>query len=319
MRKFVFSLVLSMSLAAATLGAPNYFDGKPNESPFAADKPVVNGATWDDIRQPNAPTCSLMASLSAAARSGIDLSRNIRHLGDNEYAVNLFLKGSWSQVRVTFDGWLPLDPAPNDPGEFWPALFQRAYLSALNVDCSDADIGKWASVKLGSKTDPQKDFQEWCSIHTALAAVTGQTVEGVKLDQGAPAATVKFIREAFEQKRCVVLAIIDGSAEDRLMGKVCLVKRHAYPVTAVGPDWIEVRNPWGCDIDPARLTHKGWKNGRAIYAFKDGHGDGRDNDPNDGLVRLDLTHVKLLTHAVSTKEPAVTKPAAADGLKGLFR
>ena len=231
----IYSLALILGLAVTALGAPDYFDREPTNTTFAANKPVINGATYDDIRQGEAPTCALLASLSAAARSGIDLSQNIKHLGGNNYSVKLFVNNSWCDIKVCFKGWTQYDPIPNDEGEFWVALYQRAYLSALNVDCSDANHNKWAVVRDGKKTDPDKDSQHWLRTYIALTTVTGRETELWNLNQADAAATIKRIREALEKKRCVVVGT-KGCDKDLVADKVCLVGGHAYTVTAAGAD-----------------------------------------------------------------------------------
>jgi hypothetical protein len=303
--RFICSLVLSLCLALTALAAPSYFFIAPVESPFAADRPIINGATYDDVRQTGAPTCCLMAALSAAARSDIDLGKNLKYLGDNQYSVRLFLKGKWTPVITSFHGWTKYDPAPSEAGEFWVSLYQRAYLEALNIDCSDADVSKWAVVKDGKKTDQEKDDQPWLSCSTALTAVTGRRIELWRLDSDDPDASIRRIRDALGSRQCVVVATRGRSDKELVEDKVCLVENHAYTVTAAGPDWIEVRNPWGFDIPKSLLTYKGrWKNGRPMYAYKDGFSDGRNgNDPNDGLVRVGRSQVKFFIQAYVTKEP----------------
>jgi hypothetical protein len=281
--------------------APNYFDGKTTDTSFAADKPVVNGARYDDIRQTGTPTCSVLAALSAAAHSGIDLSQKIKHLGGQEYSVTLFTGNIWSDVKVSFNGWTKYDPAPNDPGEFWVALYQRAYLTSFDVDCSDADAHKWAAVRDGKKTDHEKDSQPWQRMSVALTTVTGRQAEVWEWDKDDPAATVGRIRDALAMKRCVVVGTIAVSGKDLVEDKVCLVPNHTYTVMAAGPGWILVRNPWGYDIPSSLMTHRGSKNGKDIYAFTEGYSDGTDNDPNDGIVRVGHALMKFFDYAVITK------------------
>jgi hypothetical protein len=294
-RPFIYSLVSVLGLALTAMGAPDYFDRKPINTKFAEDKPVVNGATFDDIRQGEAATCSLMASLSAAARSGLDLSRNIKHLGGKDYSVKLFVKGVWTEVKVVFAGFTKYDPLPNDEGEYWVALYQRAYLKALEVDCSDPDDAKWGAVKDG------KEDRDWLRPSIALRTVTGRPVEVWCLDREDAVRTIKRIREAVEKRRCVVVTT-KGKNSELVADKTCLVGCHAYNATATGEDWIEVRNPWGRDIHRALLARKVLKNGREIYAFKDGYSDERDDNPNDGIVRAGLDNIRFFDFAVVTAD-----------------
>ena len=287
---FLFSIAGILGIAVTALGAADYFDRKPSNTNYAANKPVIKGATYDDIRQGQAPTCSLLASLSAAAHSGIDLSKNIKHLGGKDYSVKLFIKNEWADVKVSFKGWVGHDPVANDAGEFWVALYQRAYLRAFGVDCSDADGNKWKAAK---------DSADWLRMSVALRTVTGEQVDIWWLEAKDPAGAVKRVRAALEKKRCIVIGT--GVIPEV---KVCLAENHAYTVMAAGADWIDVRNPWGYDISVSLLTHKASKNGKDVYAFKEGYSDGKDDNPNDGIVRVGLENIRYFDIAVATKEVA---------------
>lgn len=268
---------------------------------FTAETPVVNGASYDDVVQTQAPTCSLLAALSAAAHAKFDLASNVKHLGDNRYSVRLYIDNQWKEWQTTFDGWTIHDPDAKDPGEFWVALYQRAYLAACGVDCSDADTANWAAVNNGRRSDPKNDSQEWQTCSRALNMITGKQTEVWTLDQKDPAATVRKIRKVLDQNHCVVVWSDDGCVKKVVDPKSCLVTNHAYTVIAAGPDWIEVRNPWGWDLKHAQLDLVKWSNGKPVYKFKDGFGDGKDDDPNDGILRLGHDRIKYFTYTTVTK------------------
>ena len=68
-----------------------------------------------------------------------------------------------------------------------------------------------------------------------------------------------------------------------------------------------MRNPWGRDIPRSLLSCKSSKNGKEIYAFKEGYSDGKDNNPNDGIVRVGRDSIKFFITAAVTKEDTAAK------------
>ena len=91
----------------------------------------------------------LLAELASAAAQGVDLTDRISYLGNFVFQVKLYDNriGAWVSQNVTFNGTLSQDstefydptPRTGDPAtgvsEFWPLLFQRAYLEHFyNID-----------------------------------------------------------------------------------------------------------------------------------------------------------------------------------------
>ena len=271
---------------------------------------VIAGATYDDVYQGAAPTCSLLAALSAAAWSGVDLGKSVRHLGGGRFAVVLDGK----EEVVAFDGRRQaIDPAPRPetPREFWPVLFQRAYLQRFRVDASGNDVELWVAVVNGKHTEP--GAQEWRRPSVALRAVTGKPARCfAPRERGARQALAEALRARRPVVAATAVGVKDGAAS-------ILVANHAYAVLALDERGVLLRNPWGRDAGADALEHDYYRpdpNGRRAsdggpvyelkpeYAgrddlratlsdrsrwhFKSGVTDGMgpESDPHDGLVRI---------------------------------
>jgi len=106
-----------------------YVDGGAGVD-FNAYKWAINGATYTDIYQGDDTNCGSMSAISAAAYSGMDLSKRIQYLGNHVYRVSLYTSpGVLSYFDVTFDGTRStLEPRfnPNQEGEFWVIVLERA-------------------------------------------------------------------------------------------------------------------------------------------------------------------------------------------------
>ncbi len=283
-KKFVVAFTVVVLAASAPLASAEepvpYWQKLPVISKdFDATKPVINGATWQDVRQTGAPTCSLLSSIVAALRSGEDLGARIRHLGNNEYAVRLFLEGKWVEEKVTFDGWTALDPAPNDPGEFWVSLFQRAYLQAWKVGVFvDGDKVDLARVVDGKKTAPEE--QVWTSASLAMRTITGRVCQVLRPSD---AQVKELVKAAVAEKRCVVAGTHPEGTE--LKARATLAHFHAYTVVEATDEYVLVRNPWGFDTDKNVEVITG-QDGKPQLRYKQGATDGNDDNPNDGLIKL---------------------------------
>ncbi|MBO0700154.1 MAG: hypothetical protein J2P46_17270 [Zavarzinella sp.] len=114
---------------------------------FNAQVWAYNGARPADIRQPASHTDAFLASLAAVAHTGrVDLARQISYAGEDTFTVRLFAAdGSWTDVAVTFNGDVTADATgvydclSGREGEFWPLLYQRAYLMTLGYDPSSPE------------------------------------------------------------------------------------------------------------------------------------------------------------------------------------
>ncbi len=275
----VLGLELKPAGGAASALPPSHYDW-PGSGKFDPAKPVINGTTCDDVRQRESPTCAFLSSLSAAAWAGVDLGGRIKHNGGKNYTVTISHEKKWLAVDVTFNGWDKRDPEENDAGEFWPALYQRAYLKAWNVKTDGPPEGGWNV----NGTQPS-DTQPWQQIDNALQAATGRPVDYFSNDDDV-GTVAKRVRDAVQAKKPVVTGA-HGEGKKKIDAKTCLVSGHAYTVVAADNDGVELRNPWGTDVGTEYLEFtKKWQKGKPVYKFKDGMSDDKNNDPNDGVVRL---------------------------------
>ena len=130
-----------------------------------------------DIDQQVSGTCVFLASLAGVAHPGqIDLARQVTYVGNDTYTVRLFLAGAWQDVPVHFDGDVVQDAAGiydclgRREGEFWPLLYQRAYMLTIGYDPYSAASmaafdGEWDGNRAlteisgwASRTDPVDAF-----------------------------------------------------------------------------------------------------------------------------------------------------------------
>ncbi len=129
------------------------------------DKPM----SFDKIVQGQADTCAFTAALSAVALSNFNLAGDLTVSpqdanGDAQYVVRLFQpgpNGTFQPVSVhgVFDGTIsPEDDTSTDPSEFWPALFQRAYLTLESDLGIDFHYATAAFEALTGETAPRVQF-----------------------------------------------------------------------------------------------------------------------------------------------------------------
>src|SRR5262249_18745235 len=131
-------------------------DGKANipvevSGAFLTDTPTFS---FTDVKQELSPTCAFAATLSAVARTSFPLASNIavtHSNGPNDlvYTVRLYTpnaQGVYQPVLidVPFNGAIyPSDLHSTNPAEYWPTIFQRAYLVLCQeTGATVADIGQ---------------------------------------------------------------------------------------------------------------------------------------------------------------------------------
>jgi Ca2+-binding RTX toxin-like protein len=204
---------------------------------------ATTGATYNDIYQANIGTCVFLSALSGAAAAGIDLASRISYLGNYTYEVMLYNPGTEQAEyrQVTFDGTLQtytLDlfglppqtgqidpsPAPDQEGESWTLLFQRAYLQMTSA------LGEAISLLAVDFTDAQ----------IAMYALTGRSVSIADGDYG----DAGSVRAALQAGQVVIAGNHGGETS-------LIANDHAYTVLQVyslgGYWWVTLRNPWGVD------------------------------------------------------------------------
>jgi hypothetical protein len=101
---------------------------------------VQNGTQAQDVIQGRANTCSILASLaSLASKRDDDLADRITYLGKYIYQVELYRNGASQLINVRFNGYTTIYDPTCKGTEFWPLLFQRAYLKLTPSALRDGD------------------------------------------------------------------------------------------------------------------------------------------------------------------------------------
>ena len=193
---------------------------------FNAHVWTVNGARAADINQQASQTCYFLSSLAGVARTGaIDLARQIAYVGNDTYTVRLFVAGAWQDVPVWFNGDVTAaggdvyDVLPDQEGEFWHLLYQRAYMRTIGYDpYSAASMAAFDG--------------EW-NGNQSLTMISGWSAQTAYMVEAPPAP--EFIRGLIRA----------GYAVDAQSSW------HAYAVMNVyrsGGEWmVRLFNPWGVD------------------------------------------------------------------------
>lgn len=245
-------------------------------------------AQMDDVIQIKSPSCFFAAALAAYARVANPADR-IRYLGEDKYGVTLFLPDESSstassnyvptrftrrEFEVTFNGtWDDqTDLAPTDEGDYWPTLFQRAYIAAYGPIATGGDYGRAMMTLTGVGN---YDFDGKNPVPGKANTVWSN---GLKSPND-PAGDIRRLYNATTSSNFLVVA---GTVGDKSNPKKRiidtdsgLIGNHAYTVVKVeklngGTDaWITLRNPWGKDTD---------------YGVK--YQDRIDNNFDDGLIRI---------------------------------
>lgn len=195
---------------------------------FNAYVTAVNGARYTDVEQGNAGTCWILASIGAAARSGIDLSQRITYNGDGWYRVDLFQRldparpeagyKPWIEA-VRFDGGLlDADPGAKADGESWVIILQRAVIQAAHV---------W---------DPSQtiDSPHGGGPSDALGMLLG--TQSTRQGPGEYATAADLVEQLTAGKR-VVISTKDTTGT--------LVANHAYTLVGGWNNRVMLWNPWG--------------------------------------------------------------------------
>lgn len=218
---------------------------------------AINGATRDDVRQLNSPTCSLAASIASVAGSGVNLASRITYLGNGWHSVGLYNPaGQYTNVTVWFRGDLSnMDLQPAVEGESWVTIMQRAYLTSRGMSVSNPPT---------------------CQVEDSLRALTGNLATKYTV---APSTYVDYflIQNALQSGRPVVAGSVLSASMfvPKLVGT--LTETHAYSVVGISFSFnpftfqctgtVTVRNPWGVDNNAGQPT---------------------SGDANDGYITLTL-------------------------------
>jgi hypothetical protein len=204
--------------------------------PFNATVPIVNGATFSDVRQGEAPLCQTAAAIAEAAKQGHNFANDIHPYTGNLFDVKLY--GNVQSQRVYFDGWTnDQDLVPVASGEFWTVLLQRARLQALGLDPTrEYSKSDWdaANTKLGGRL---------YSISEALYHFTGSYANATSASALNPqtlATAVSHGNSIVAQSQTSTYVSADG-----------IIGNHVYAVLNVyyeaGMWKVKLYNPWGMD------------------------------------------------------------------------
>lgn len=209
---------------------------------FNAYVTAIYGAQRDDVHQGGGPTCWLLASLSAVAVN-TNLANRITYLGSGNYRVTLYnAQGQTRYQYVNFTGERNnADPNfnPNQEGESWVVIMQRAVLQELNISITNPPGGNPVNV---------------------FPLLTGRASNWF----GPPSSTTGFVPNA--QAEQIMSALAQGRhvamctwANSSDLATDRLVAWHCYNIVSVTrqvvwhgflPSYqytVTVRNPWGFD------------------------------------------------------------------------
>lgn len=220
---------------------------------FRADQWSIGEYSIHDVMQGNAGTCGRLSVLGSMALRGTDMTNRIRHLGEGQYQVGLFVpqhhpNSHWSAsdemtwVDVEFDGtnWDktgPLtvkrqidssDAQPTVEGEFWTTLVDKAYWNEY-----------YQLYRLDSSP--------------VMAAYSGKEVRYYGLNSGSDTEHQNRIESAISHGEHLIL----GTAGDTNK----LVGGHSYTIVSLERDGsdvrVTVRNPHGWDASRVRDNNPG--------------------------------------------------------------
>ncbi len=236
-------------------------------------------ASPEDVHQGLVNTCSCLAALAAFAQTNpTDLAARIRYdaaLGD--YLVPISTGGKWTNVAVKFDGsWTDNEPTPlvaadGVSRDYWPLLYQRAYLQALTVNTTNPDGSQWAV----NGTSPADIYrQSWRYADVALRAITGDATPQVHY--GLTDADKQYLETVLRSGKDVIANTQTLASKYSAVAGTGLVFSHTYAVAGVGTDargtYVDLRNPWGVDALPGAVS--GWSPADQSYFTQGNAGDG---------------------------------------------
>lgn len=283
---------------------------------FLTDRPVsqitaANGTRYSftDVAQLYSETCVFASALAAVARSGFDLSSNIivkNATGPNTgtFSVRLYsldssgnYKPVW--VDVFFDGKIyPTDLQSTDPNEFWPTIYQRAYLKLAQETGTDVtNMGK------------------------AFGALTGLPYTYYDLRPGGLLGGINKTLLPFNIQGDLAsghpVIAATRNASSFFLNESGLISNHAYTVLGIditpSGTFVTLRNPWGTDTSRTYFdaNHDGRLSIDEVAVLRGGL-DGR----NDGIIRIPWSTftaefdsvVKSQYRGNSTNTPQVLAP-----------
>jgi len=281
-------LLSSQSFISNVTGLPgSNEEADENEK---ADEPVEVSGTYltgqspadskpmffNDVKQGQLDTCIFMSTLSAVALTNFNLANSIsvtsQTSGMTTYNVKLWARNAQNQLvlhnrSVQFNFTVSLeDPKPGDSNEYWPAIFQRAYLDLA------ASVGR-----------------NYRSAIFALESLTGAAASSRDMQNSL--AYAKQIQTDLLAGRATITHTPTLDTPGYIGGSYGLYSNHGYTVMGIeipasnslASTYVTVRNPWATDTGVrffdadknGKLSNTEWRNSK--YGI-----DGT----NDGLIRL---------------------------------
>ncbi len=225
----------------------------------AINEPTL-AASYDDINQRASNTCYILAPLSAAASKGMNLagSDRIQYVGNNYFQVRLYddVGHAWFWQTTVYNG-IPVatDPGPSPEGDYWPILYQHAYLDRwVGGDPMPYGYADLAMIRLTGTTNYVQKYVTDSNDFWTLYNHPGQP------------------------------AVARGNVTDAARG---VIGAHFYTIIGVGIDaahgstwYVTLRNPYGQD------TPNDWINSFYSYWPYTQYHDGINDLFSDGLIRV---------------------------------
>lgn len=246
-------------LDAGSAAEVNIDGGDGND--FNAFKPVINGASFNDIAQGGSNNCFILASMSAAAARGVDLASRITYTGNGLYSVALFKKeldGRYTPttINVYFAGTLqPTDPTAHfrgQEGESWTVIMNRALATLLNVDLATTK-GGYAGNVLAAITGRSPGTQTWIDNSGLLSQQFNDPILDILYQVGNAVPTIVGTRNTNAELDSTRFA-----ADHVYVVHSVFITGYFYnPLTrAMVPQYsVLLYNPWGVDQNVDRVAN----------------------------------------------------------------
>jgi len=206
---------------------------------FNLKQPIIpNLVSLNDVVQGQAPTSAIAAALAAGVKSGVNFAGRISYQGGGWYNVRLVLNGQVFSMKTFFNGtWFPSDLQPLDPvtgqvqANFWPILFQRAYLQSFNINWT-TPASTW-NKSLG-----------FTAAGTALARLYGGQIASVDVSLSSAGEIQKDLSTAINFGQKVVATTFPSAAQ--LPAGSPLALGTTYTILAIDAGGnVTLRNPTG--------------------------------------------------------------------------
>ena len=266
----------------------------------ASDPGYDKAMSFDKVVQGQSDTCAFASTLSAVALSSFDLASGITLVSqqspsDYLYDVRMFepqADGSYKPILIPedFNGTInSSDAKSTDPNEFWPTLYQRAYLQV------ESAIGRDYHFSVNA-------FEALTGMPTVFYTAAGftQTV------------TPAFIENALNSGNPMTAGTVANSDPYHLDPAAGIIGDHFYAVVgieipasgATSGTYLTLRNPWGTDTTPLNFDKDGDGLLNAAEWVNFEHGlDGA----NDGIIRVSWSDFEKYFNNVNVG--AITGPS----------